>query len=291
MKELMQELTQRLNELCDAQPFITTWYVKDLRSGKEADRGGDVVMNSASTRKISIMMATLKGVNDGALTLDDPFVIEEKYQKLALNQTGGCFQHFRPGFTVQLFDAIVMMIIVSDNTCTGKIVDLVGLDKINDFCRSIGMQGTTHRFNVPVLVDKTPTDNPADATNTTTAADVGHLLDLIIRGTHDPDAAAKLGCTPELCKLAIEIMSWQKMTQKIPALLPPQASVAHKTGTGQTMANDAGVVFENGEPRFILSIYADGAPREVRDGPSGQTAAKAHLATLGRACWDALVAT
>lgn len=288
----MQELAQKLNDLCDAQPFTTTWYVKDLRTGQEADRGGDEIMNSASTRKISIMMAALKAVNEGRLSLDDPFVIEEKYQQAALNQTGGCFQHMRPGFTVQLYDAIVMMIIVSDNTCTGKIVDLLGLDEINEFCRSIGMRGTTHRFNVPVLHNRTPANEiPVDATNTTTAADVGGLLDLIIRGTNDEEAASTLGCTPELCQIAVKIMSQQRMTAKIPALLPSQASVAHKTGTGQTMANDAGIVFENGEPRFVLAVYVDGAPREKRDGPSGQTAAKRHVATLSRACWDALVAS
>lgn len=288
----MQKLAKTLNELCDAQPFTTTWYIKDLRTGLEADLDGDVIMNSASTRKISIMMAALKAVNDGRLSLDDPFVIEEKYQSAALNQTGGCFQHLRPGFSVQLFDAIMMMIIVSDNTCTGKIVDLLGLDEINAFCRSVGMLGTTHRFNVPVLHDQTPADDiPVDATNTTTAADAGRLLDLIIRGTCDQDAASTLGCTSELCQMAVNIMRQQRMTQKIPALLPPEASVAHKTGTGQTMANDAGIVFENGEPRFVLAVYVDGAPREKRDGPSGQTAAKRHVATLSRACWDALVAS
>lgn len=286
----MQELTQTLNQLCDEQPFTTTWYVKDLRTGREADRSGDVEMNSASTRKISIMMALFREVHNGTLSLDDPFTIEEKYQKASLNQTGGCFQHFRPGLTVQLYDAVVMMIIVSDNTCTGKIADMIGVDRLNEFCRSVGMTGTTHRHSVPVLHDRTPDSTPLNAMNTTTAADVGRLLDLIIRGTEDAEAAAVLGCSTELCRMAVDIMSRQQMTQKLPALLPPEASVAHKTGTGQTMANDAGIVFENGEPRFVIAVYVDGAPREVRDGPSGQTAAKMHVARLCRVTWDALVA-
>lgn len=282
----MDELTCRLNELCEEQPFITTWYVKDLCTGKESDRDGDAVISSASTRKISIMMATLNQVNLGKLSLDDPFLIEEKYQ----NNRSGCFCHLRPGFTIQLYDAIVMMIIASDNTCTGKIVDLVGIDQVNAYCKSIGMQNTAHRFNVPPTAT-TPLDHPPEATNTTSAADVGRMLDLVARGTQDAEAAEKLGCTPELCRMAVDIMSKQLYSEELPALLPPEASMAHKTGTGRRMANDAGIVFKNGEPRFVLAVYIDGAPREQRDGPNGQTAAKAHGARLCRTCWDALVAS
>lgn len=282
----MQELIQRLDQLCEEQPFITTWYLKDLRTGKEVDRDGPAVISSASTRKISIMMATLNQVNQGTLSLDDPFLIEEKYQ----DNRSGCFCHLRPGFTVQLYDAIVMMIIASDNTCTGKIVDLVGIDQVNAYCRSVGMENTTHRFNVPPTAT-TPLDHPPEATNTTSAADVGRLLDLVIRGTTDVEAAAKLGCTPELCQMAVEIMSKQLHREELPAQLPPEAWVAHKGGTGRRMANDAGIIFENGEPRFVLAVYIDGAPREQRDGPNGQTAAKAHGARLCRTCWDALVAS
>ena len=34
----MQELAARLNALCDALPFDTSWYLKDLAGGARADR-------------------------------------------------------------------------------------------------------------------------------------------------------------------------------------------------------------------------------------------------------------
>ena len=37
----MRELTQKLNALCDALPFQTSWYLKDLTTGERADRLGD----------------------------------------------------------------------------------------------------------------------------------------------------------------------------------------------------------------------------------------------------------
>ena len=55
----MRALVQRLNELCNAVPFDASWYLKDLTTGQSADRRGRVPVPSASTRKISIMMAAL----------------------------------------------------------------------------------------------------------------------------------------------------------------------------------------------------------------------------------------
>ena len=69
-----------LNKLCDELPFHTGWYLKDLRTGDTAHRNGHVVVPSASTRKIAIMMAALKAVHEGKLTLDQPVTIQAKYQ-------------------------------------------------------------------------------------------------------------------------------------------------------------------------------------------------------------------
>ena len=76
----MRDLVQRLNELCDPQPFQTSWFLEDLATGARADRLGNVPVPSASTRKISIMMAALSGVHAGKLALDQKVTIEARYQ-------------------------------------------------------------------------------------------------------------------------------------------------------------------------------------------------------------------
>lgn len=282
----MQELAQALNTMCDGKPFASHWYLKDLRTGETADRFGDTVVPSASVRKIAIMMTAFKQVHEGKLSLEDPFEIEAKYQ--GPPQPGGGVEHLWPGFIMPFYNGMVLMMILSDNTCTTKIVDILGLDNVNEFSRSIGMKGTAHRFGAVPLTDD-PFEQPVEDTNATTAEDVGLLLELILRGTTDEDVAARLGSTTRYCKMALDILGWQKMVHGLPAQLPQEAGVAHKTGTGLRNANDAGIIFENGEPRFILSVFIDGVPRWKRDGPGGQTAASAHIATLCRTCWDALV--
>jgi len=279
----MERLVKQLNSLCDTQPFHTGWYLRNLRTGAVNQRNGDVVVPSGSTRKIPILMAALKAVNEGKTALQQPVTIQAKYQ----DNKSGTFQYLQPGFTIQFRDALVMMIIVSDNTCTGTVVDMIGLDQINAFCRSIGMKGTTHRYGIPPRISR---DHALDAVATTTPADMGLALDLLLQGSKEPAAADRLGCTPALCQLGIDILSWQKLNWRLPSLLPSGTKVAHKTGTGQEWRNnnDAGIIFQDDQPLFILSAYTEHVPLEMPDGMPGYTIAGHHIARLCRMCYDAL---
>ncbi|HVB65149.1 MAG TPA: serine hydrolase, partial [Nitrolancea sp.] len=243
----MDELVRTLNELCDAQPFHTGWYLKDVKTGEEANRDGDLIGPSASTRKVAVLMTALKEIHEERLSFDQPLTPDPKYQ---INNSG-CFKYFQPGFTLPLIDHLIMMIIVSDNVSTGMLVDMIGLDKINDYSHAIGMKNTTHRDNIPLAT--LPWDHPADATNATTPNDVGLILDLILAGSRDETAARKLGVTPALCQRAIEIMSWQQLTNRLPYLMPPAAKIAHKTGRGVRNYSDVGIIHHVDDPRYILT--------------------------------------
>jgi beta-lactamase class A len=277
----MRELVERLDALCDAVPFHASWYLKDRATGARADRLGDVPVPSASTRKISIMMAALAAVHAGKLSLDQRVTIDAKYQ----GNDSGTFQHLTPGFWITFRDALVMMIIVSDNTCTGHVVDLVGLDNVQRWCESVGMTGTTHRFGIP---PKLGPEHSLEQVTTTTPNDQGLLLELILRGTTDPATAARLGSTPELCRLGLDILSWQKLKTRLPSLLPLGTKVAHKTGTGSRGFMDAGIVFRDDRPRFILTAYTEHVPAALPDGTPGFAAAYQVIGKMARLSWDAL---
>jgi beta-lactamase class A len=280
----VKELIERLNARCDAEPFVTRWYLRELAGGEQADRDGDVVGVSASTRKISILLAALKQVHDGHWSFDDPLTPDPAYQR----DEFGCFNRFQPGFTLPLIDFLTMMIIVSDNTSTGMLVDMLGLDRINAYCRAVGMAGTTHREAIqpPDL----PWDHAPETTNATTARDVGLLLERILAGAGDEDAARALGLSPACCRRALDILLGQKVDNLMPYLLPPAARVAHKTGTGHREHADAGIVFAGDEPRFIFVAFCDWVAPVLDDGRAGKGAAQLHIARLTRLCWDALSA-
>jgi beta-lactamase class A len=278
----MDALESELNRLCDAQPFHTGWYFRSLRDGEVLQRHGDVVVPSASTRKIAILMTALGAVHEGKLALNQPVTMEAKYQA----NDSGCFQHFEPGFTITLRDALIMMIIVSDNTCTGTVADLVGLPAVQQLCRDIGMTGTTHRYGIPP--GGMASYRPADETNATTPADVGLLLELILQGSEDSDAAARLGCTSALCRLALEILSMQRLRNRLPSRLPRGTKVAHKTGTTAGNYNDAGIVYDGDRPLFVLTAYTDRVPDVLPGGEPGHTVAQELIGHLSRLCYDAV---
>jgi len=277
----MDALVTKMNALCDALPFQTSWYLKDLATGRTADRMGDVPVPSASTRKISILMAALKAVHDGKLALDQKVTIEARYQ----DNDSGTFQHMTPGFWITFRDALVQMIIVSDNTCTGTVVDMVGLTEIQRFCEAIGLTRTVHRFGIPPRLGP---DHTLDQVTTTTPKDQGKLLEMILRAVDDPAAAAKLGSTPELCRLGLDILSWQKLKARLPSQLPLGTKVAHKTGTGARGYMDAGIVFKADAPLFVLAAYTEHVPVTLPDGTPGFTAANQLIGGLARRAWDVL---
>ena len=280
----IEELAAILNRLCDAQSFHAGWFVKHFATGDSASRHGDVVVPSASTRKIAIMIATLAAARARRVRLDQPVEIDADHQKT----DWGCFQFLKPGFSITLRDAIILMIIISDNTCTGIVADLVGLEAVNELCKSIGMKDTEHRHGIP-----TPglgTYRPIQAVNTTTPNDMGLLLDRIVRGTHDSGAAKSLGCAPEDCSEALQIMSWQRLRDRLPSQLPYRTKIAHKTGTSTSLRNfnDVGIVYLGNQPLFILTTYTDEVPLELPDGTPGHTGAMRLIGSLSRACYDAL---
>ena len=275
----MRDLAQRLNDLCDARPFQTSWYLKDLTTGATSDRRGDVPVPSASTRKISIMMAALAAVHAGKLSLDQKVTVEAKYQ----DNDSGTFQHLTPGFWITFRDALVMMIIVSDNTSTGMVVDQVGLEAIQRYCESLGMKGTIHRFGIPPRLGP---DHTLDQVTSTTPNDQGLLLELILRGASDAAVAARLGCTMELVQLGLDILTWQKLKTRLPSLLPVGTKIAHKTGTGARGYMDAGIIWKNDRPQCILTAYTDHVPAALPDGTPGFAAAAQLIGRMARLCYD-----
>jgi beta-lactamase class A len=165
------------------------------------------------------------------------------------------------------------------------VVDLVGLGEIQRLCEAVGMTRTIHRFGIPPRLGP---DHALEQVTSTTPNDQGLLLELILQGGADPAAAARLGVTPALCQLALDILSWQKLKTRLPSQLPLGTKVAHKTGTGSRGFMDAGIVYQGDRPLFILTAYTDRVPAALPDGTPGFTAANGVIGRMARVCWDAL---
>jgi beta-lactamase class A len=272
---------ERLDAICDAQPFITRYMVRNLLTGEAIGRGADEETPSASTRKTSIMMAALKAVQEGRLDLDERIVYE---QRLAEEVASGIFRYLTPGLVISLRDAITGMMVLSDNVCTKMVFERLELEEVDRYCKELGMSGTHHRFLIPPLA--LPPDHALGAVTTTTAADQVLLLQTILDAQTSPDAAARLGCSQELCAYAFQTLKNQVLRYGIHSRLPFETVIASKGGRGKRGRMDAGIVFRNGSPFFIIAAYTDQVPQAMSDGTPGYTMALETIGRLARAAWD-----
>lgn len=277
------ELDARLQALSEKRGFDVYWHVRLAASGEELTRGGDAVLPSASVRKISVMMAALRAAGEGRLDLDQPVVIQKEAQPGILS---GVCQYMTPGLTFPMRDAILQMIITSDNICTYEVMKGLEISEFTGYCRRIGMDNTTHRTRLPPL-GLSP-EHALEHVTTTTARDQVLLLQLILAGAHgDAAAVARLGVDAEHCAMALRFLTWQRFRSMIPGHLPTMAEVANKTGWGERGWMDAAIVFKDGVPLYIMSATTDQVPRIMPGGLPGRVASTAVISELSRACWDA----
>ncbi|MFI6904448.1 serine hydrolase [Nonomuraea sp. NPDC050394] len=283
-KARLERAARRLDELCEAQDFVTGWSLIGLDQGAgSASRHGSRLFPAASTRKVAVMMTVLRAVHRGELDLEERVTIDGRYRDRVFT---GLLQHLDAGLSLSLRDTVTLMIILSDNLSTAHVLDRIGLDAVNEWCETAGLTATRHRH---ALIPPLAPDHPVEATNATTPDDQARLLELIARGAAGQEAAAgRLGCPPGLCAFALDVLRRQQFRDALPALLPYGTPVAHKSGAGWRDVSDAGVFFAGGEPRYVLAVYTDEVPAVLPGGLPGVAGARGHIANLSRACWEEL---
>lgn len=286
----MDSVEDELGRICDRVPFEVRWCLQDFRSGRTCDRLGSTSGWSASTRKVSVMMAMLSLASRGALDLDRPVTYTAERRD---GVRSGTFRYMTPGFSFPLRDALAQMMITSDNVCTALVFDALAnspensIQAINDYCQSIGLRDTVHRHVFPDT-SLIPWYHSNDTMTTTTAADQVRLLSRIVDGARDPRVAGLLGCSAELCAYALTLMS-REYEQQMTRLLPAGAHGATKGGRGIRGRAHIGVVHADAVPRYALAVFTDWVPVTMLDGTPGTVQALSTIATLTRRAWDLLV--
>nr|WP_313613016.1 serine hydrolase [Agrobacterium sp.] len=270
-----------LDNICNAHTFTTRFMVRNLLTGETIERGADEETPSASTRKTSIMMAALKAVHEGRLDLNEQIVYEQRFSE---EVASGMFRYLTPGIVISLRDAITGMMVLSDNVCTKMVFERLQLSEVDSYCKSIGMSGTHHRFLIPPLA--LSPDHTLASVTTTTARDQAFLLQTILDAQTSPEAAELLGSSMELCAYALQTLKNQILRYAIPSRLPFGTVVAHKGGTGKRGRMNAGIVYRDGAPFYIIAAFTDQVPQAMPDGTPGYTVSLETIGRLSRVCWD-----
>jgi len=271
-------LEARLRSIGSGYSGKCTYALTELASGDHIGSGEDEVMPTASLLKVPVLVALYRAADEGLVGLQDRIQYAEEHRVLG----SGVLVHMTPGAEMTVRDAASLMIVISDNIATNMMIDLVGLDRINQTMRDLGLPVTT--------IFRRLGDRGAglDARNmsVSTAREMTRLLELIARH----EAVSSEGSEDML-----RIMRRQDYRHELSSRLPwnelnrldnhKENWVAEKGGAFLNGIRTSGAIFRGQRGTFVMSAFCEGGT-----GPgTGRDAEGNHLlGELGYAAWKEL---
>jgi len=142
------------------------------------------------------------------------------------------------------YDIIYLMITESDNDATNALIDLYGMDKVNEFIQNKGFTDTILRRK---MLDFETRARGID--NMTSVRDVMKFLTCLYKSRNHPPYSEMLS-----------IMKDQQIKTKIHLYMPSDVIIASKTGELDDVENDVGIIFSktSEHPDIVIAVFSDG---------------------------------
>lgn len=198
------------------------------------------VYPSASLIKIAILYEALRQIDSGTIRAEGEVIISE------LDKIGdtGVLQALPNVKSYSIIDLLTLMVIVSDNSATNLMINLLGMDSINKTIRSLSMKNTILQRK---MLDFQSIKSGRD--NLTTAADIVACLKAGVTGT---------ALTKDSKDLFHSILEQQQFRDKLPVFLCEDLMTAgNKTGELPGIEHDCAVI-TYGKSRAFVAVLIDG---------------------------------
>jgi beta-lactamase class A len=271
-KQSPEELRKLITEEFSQQPGKFAVAFKDLTTGEEILINEHELFHAASTMKTPVMVEVYKQVAEGKFSLKDSILIKNEFKSIvdsslySLNVKDDSdtliYNHIGEKRTV--YALMYDMIIVSSNLATNLIIELVNAKNVTNTLRSIGAN------DIQVLrgVEDSKAFE-AGLNNQVTANDLMLLFEKI-----DKEELVN----SEASMAMMDILLNQKFNDIIPAYLPKEVKVAHKTGWITGVHHDSGIVFLPDGRKYVLVMLS----RDLNDEDAGVKA----MATVSKMIYD-----
>ena len=244
----------------------------DLATGRTVDVLGNQRFPMASTSKIAIAATFLEGVEKKRWSLTSEFPLMIAVGSAAHSSA---VAPVRPGKYLPAIDLIELMITRSNNSATDALLAAVGGPAaVNDWVRRAGIHDFHIDRDIATLVrDDDGAIDPAaviDQRDSATPLAMVKLLQGLYEGKWlDAEHRRVILGAMERCRTG---------KRRIPALLPENASVAHKTGSLFNTSSDIGIVKTPDGRAFAVAIYVTGQGSRLNR--------ETRIANLARAIYD-----
>ena len=207
--------------------------------------------HAASTIKVPVLLGAVAAIVEGRLKASSRVhvhnrflsVVDGKPFRIDSARDSNQDVHAAVGRTLQIRELARHMIVTSSNLATNLLIDIVGLESIQATMAQFGLHGIELRRGVENLAAW-----ERDIDNRVTADGLLSALRQLEEDGH---------FSPDLCAEMLDILHAQELRSGIPAGLPDDARVPHRTGEISTMAHDAGIVYLPGREPYVVVILTE----------------------------------
>ena len=237
MKEIKRYLDGRLGEY--------SFYFEDLDSGYSYGLDENKQMPSASCIKLPIAIALFKEVENGKINPDEKVFISKEEM---VDGSGILFEFDEREYSIR--ELVVAMLVQSDNTATNKIIDIVGMERINEIIKELGLQKTelNRKIRDVELREK-------GIANYSSSLDLSKCCKILHNKSY---------LNEENNTFIVNVLKRQQVRNKIPFYIPKKewTNIANKSGSLNGVENDTALMTVS-KGNFVFTIMSKQLPNNV----------------------------
>ena len=232
MNENTMRILDAIRDAMNDLPGHTGFYYLNLVNGDEYGVREDEVFGAASVIKLPLYMHVMAECAAGRMSLDEQLTVTEA-DKVPIC---GALTLFTGDVTADVRTLCKLMISISDNTATNKLIEHSTILGVQAGLRAMGLEKTQLTRK---LFDRNA--SLKGLRNIICPKEIGHLLAMLYRGEF---------VNRDVCQEIIDTLLLQQVDHKLNGKICGEVAIAHKTGEDDQLSNDVGIVYAN-EP-FVI---------------------------------------
>ena len=225
VSEKEMQVLNRIAQKMEGIPGHTGFYYKNLVTGCEFGVREDEVFGAASVIKLPLFMHVLAETAAGRMSMNDKLLITSD-DKVPIC---GALTLFTDDVAVDVRTLCRLMISISDNTATNRLIDYSTIPGAQEGFRRMGLQKTKLTRK---LFDRAA--SRSGLRNVICPREIGMLLEKLYRNEFVNEA---------VCREAIDTLLLQQVDHKLNGRICGEVPIAHKTGEDDQLSNDVGIVY------------------------------------------------
>jgi beta-lactamase class A len=242
-----KKVDARLEQIAEGVNGVMGFAIEDLKSEYRFAANDDREFAQGSAIKVPILMEVLKQADEGKLKLSDMHWVQKKRQVSGSGILSELGDH-----TTQMSveDLCVVMIVLSDNTATNMLIDLVGMENVTKTMESLGCKHTKLRRRMLDTAASARGDE-----NISSPGDAAEILRLLYEGKF---------VSRDVSKHALAILGKEK-SGAVKSPLPAGVHVAFKVGEIPGVRTEWAIVELKNRPYIVVTMGAFGLGDEFED--------------------------